>query len=204
MVTLAEKLAFRQAESGLKLLEQLGCAAALVDAQGFAVRLNAHADAMLGADLRLVGRRLSASDVRSNDRLQHLIASTLKIVAGHAPSEPVVVNRNGKPWLSVEVIPISGIGLDMLGAARAIVLLTDIARPAVPSDALLRTRLGLTPAEARVALRLGTGESLADAAEALGITRETGRALLKRVFAKADVHRQAELVALIARMSRRP
>jgi DNA-binding CsgD family transcriptional regulator len=60
------------------------------------------------------------------------------------------------------------------------------------------------PAEARVALRLGAGESLADAAEALGITRETGRALLKRVFAKADVHRQAQLVALIARMSRRP
>jgi DNA-binding CsgD family transcriptional regulator len=37
--------------------------------------------------------------------------------------------------------------------------------------------------------------ALADAAAAQGITKETARTVLKRIFAKMDVRRQAELVA---------
>jgi DNA-binding CsgD family transcriptional regulator len=64
---------------------------------------------------------------------------------------------------------------------------------------VLRDRFGLTPSEARLALRLVMGESLRSAALALDISYETARTALKTVFAKTSTHRQSELVIVILR-----
>jgi len=61
----------------------------------------------------------------------------------------------------------------------------------------LKDRFNLTPAEARVVVRLVTGESLRACAKALGIQYETVRAHLKSVFRKTRTHRQAELVLVV-------
>jgi DNA-binding CsgD family transcriptional regulator len=82
------------------------------------------------------------------------------------------------------------------GTAR-IVLLTDPERVQGPSGALLRRLYRLTPAEARLAARIGQGEALADAAAALGISVGTARIHLKRIFGKTGTSRQAQLVQLI-------
>jgi DNA-binding CsgD family transcriptional regulator len=55
----------------------------------------------------------------------------------------------------------------------------------------------LTPAEERLALRLASGETLAVAAEKLGIRLSTARGALRSVFEKTDTCRQAELVRLV-------
>ena len=55
----------------------------------------------------------------------------------------------------------------------------------------------LTPAEARLALAVADGLSPTDAAEQLGITVQTARTHLKRVFHKTATTRQAELVKLV-------
>ena len=55
----------------------------------------------------------------------------------------------------------------------------------------------LTPAEARLAAALAEGESLEEAAELLGITRNTARTHLKRIFAKTGTNRQGALVRLL-------
>jgi DNA-binding CsgD family transcriptional regulator len=65
--------------------------------------------------------------------------------------------------------------------------------------AFLKRRFGLTPAEARLVLRLLTGESLRSCAQALGIQYETVRTLLKSIFQKTGTRRQAELVIVIIR-----
>jgi DNA-binding CsgD family transcriptional regulator len=64
----------------------------------------------------------------------------------------------------------------------------------------LRSAFGLTPAEARLALRLQQGESLAEIADALSLSRDTVRQHLKSVFAKTKTNRQAELVLLLSRV----
>src|SRR5262245_11832165 len=61
----------------------------------------------------------------------------------------------------------------------------------------LTNRFNLTPAEARVVIRLITGESLRPCAKALGIKYETVRSYLKSVFQKTGTHRQAELVLTV-------
>jgi DNA-binding CsgD family transcriptional regulator len=69
----------------------------------------------------------------------------------------------------------------------------------MPQMALLRNRFRLTPAEARLVLRLVTGDSLQSAAKALGVKYGTVRTHLKTVFQKTGTRRQAELVIVIMR-----
>jgi DNA-binding CsgD family transcriptional regulator len=67
--------------------------------------------------------------------------------------------------------------------------------------AISRERLeriyGLTPAEARLAAMIGEGGHLKTVAAQLGITSETARTHLKRIFSKTTVATQADLVRLL-------
>ena len=69
----------------------------------------------------------------------------------------------------------------------------------MPQTAFLKNRFGFTPAEARLVLRLVSGDSLRSAAKALGIQYETVRTHLKSIFQKTGTRRQAELVILLIR-----
>jgi DNA-binding CsgD family transcriptional regulator len=56
---------------------------------------------------------------------------------------------------------------------------------------------GLLPSEARLALLISQGASLAEAADKLAITLETARSYSKRIYAKMGVRGQADLVRSI-------
>lgn len=56
---------------------------------------------------------------------------------------------------------------------------------------------GLTPAEARLVEALLGGETVAEYAERAGVSANTAKTQLKRVFAKTGCGRQAELVAAV-------
>jgi DNA-binding CsgD family transcriptional regulator len=93
---------------------------------------------------------------------------------------------------------IPAVVLDPVAPCQALLAIADLdQRPRPPADTL-REAFKLTPAEVRIAQLIASGESLDDAAEILGIQRETARVQLKAVFSKTDTHRQGELVALMA------
>lgn len=77
----------------------------------------------------------------------------------------------------------------------------DVARAAdlagLPEVARLRAEFGLTKAEARLALHLAEGSSLASAAQAVGVKLTTIRSQLQQIFAKTGTSRQSELVAML-------
>jgi DNA-binding CsgD family transcriptional regulator len=58
----------------------------------------------------------------------------------------------------------------------------------------LRELYALTPAEARLATHLSCGRSVEEAAAEMGVTVNTARAYLKRIYSKLGVRRQSELV----------
>ena len=62
---------------------------------------------------------------------------------------------------------------------------------------LLASLYGLTPAEAELASLLSAGHSIEEAAEIRGVTLNTARSQMKRVFSKTGVNRQADLVRLL-------
>jgi DNA-binding CsgD family transcriptional regulator len=67
----------------------------------------------------------------------------------------------------------------------------------LPEVARLRAEFGLTKAEARLALRLAEGASLASAAQDFEVKLTTIRSQLQQVFAKTGTCRQMELAALL-------
>ena len=65
---------------------------------------------------------------------------------------------------------------------------------------LLGTLYDLSPAELRVASALLVGKSLEEYGQEFGVTINTVRSQLKKLFVKTNTHRQSELVALLSRM----
>ena len=86
-----------------------------------------------------------------------------------------------------------------MGGERPAVLLF-IRDPEAPIElARLRDLFGLTRTEAAIAAALARGQSVDDIAMDMGIGIGTARTHLKRILAKTGMHRQAQLVGLLAR-----
>jgi DNA-binding CsgD family transcriptional regulator len=82
-----------------------------------------------------------------------------------------------------------------------LLLVRPRSRTEATGQSSLERQFGLTPAERRLAMQVGSGLSLRQSADQLGIAYHTARSQLKAVFGKTGVSRQAELVALLARPS---
>ena len=80
-----------------------------------------------------------------------------------------------------------------LARARAIVLAIEGDTDAPPDPSVVRDVLGLTLGEARVAALVGHGLPPREAAAKLGITEETARTALKRVFSRSAYRGRANL-----------
>ena len=65
------------------------------------------------------------------------------------------------------------------------------------NDERLRRLYGLTRTEARFAELLACGLGLSSASQRLGISYQTGKSHLKRIYLKTRAHQQYELVALL-------
>jgi DNA-binding CsgD family transcriptional regulator len=120
-----------------------------------------------------------------------------------AAAEPIVIARNGTPWLLAETIPLTSFGRDIFAAGHSLLYLTDLAAERTPSEILLRTAFELTPAEARLAACLAGGGGIGPAAQRLGIGRETIRTQLRAIFDKTGVRSQAHLTALLSQIRNR-
>jgi DNA-binding CsgD family transcriptional regulator len=77
--------------------------------------------------------------------------------------------------------------------AVSVVIADPDAKDSMPVDRLQRA-FGLTAAESKLAVLIGSGESLRSAAGALGVTYGTARARLAQIFEKTQTRRQGELV----------
>jgi len=77
--------------------------------------------------------------------------------------------------------------------------ISDPEKPRLNKVTILEQLFGLTLSESRLALLLANGFSLDEAAEELGITRNTAKSHLSSTFNKTGVARQPSLVQLILR-----
>lgn len=187
----------------LDLLDCIGCAAILIDQQGEVVGRNMRADALLGSDLKLHNGRLAACEGESDTILKDLLRTALSSIAPNPAIllPPVMIRRRrGRPVV-VQALPASG----LVGAngepASALLLLTCLdSRPELPETRLMLI-FKLTPAEAKLAARLAEGDSLEEAIDSLHVSLGTARNQLKSIFMKTETNRQAELVALLWRVS---
>ena len=172
----------------------------LIDQSGQVLDASPAVNGHLGAGLVLTGRRLRATNHQADQRLQSAIAKAIVPATGVLDCERLAVaipRVKGHPLL-LEAIPLPGIARDSFTGAVAILTIKDPNATAPVSLSYLQEGFGLTLGEAKLARLLGTGRSLEEACVALDISQSTARSVLKRVFSKMQVTRQAELTALVS------
>jgi DNA-binding CsgD family transcriptional regulator/PAS domain-containing protein len=186
-------------------LTRIGMGVFALDSRGRVVFVNPAAQALQRDGLDVVDDRL----VTSCSALSGLVdAEIARVIEDEdyptAAPRPVVMARpqSGRPLaLYVMPIPRSPRPAEVfLAHARAIVLVLNPDLEGPPDPSLVRDLLGLTLGEARVAALIGSGLPPREAAEQLGVSVETARTVLKRVFEKVGVSRQSELAALMSKL----
>lgn len=185
-------------------LTRLGIGVFALDSLSRVVFSNPAADALLGDGIDLVDRQLRASSPVSG----RMDAEITRAIADRPdpagkPTPLVIERKRSRHPLAVYVMPIPFSGNPaehFLAHARALVLVIDPETDAPPDPSLVRDLLGLTLGEARVAALIGSGLPPQEAADKLGVSVETARTVLKRVFQKVGVSRQSELTALMTKL----
>lgn len=196
-----------------KALDGFNLGLALIDAEGRSVYVNGQVGAMIASGDGLVLRsgELTASAAADAARLRSSIARALgrgEVEAEGDDDQPVAISRRSRrrPYL-VTVQPVSadepegdgqGVNIDANPSRpAAAVFIYDPERKLDLREATIARQYGLTPAEVGVVAGLVNGRSLQDIATDRGVSKNTVRSHLQRIFDKTNTNRQAQLVKLI-------
>ena len=184
-------------------LTRIGIGVFALDSLKRVVFSNPAGERVLGDGLRLANDRLLAT---GSAELEGAIVAMIRSDPGDIARDPrpILIHRvkSDRP-LAAYVLPVSPSLMarsQFFARTCAIVLVIDPAHHGPADPAIVRDVLGLTLGEARVASLVGAGLPPREAAQKLGITEESARTALKRVFSKVGVSRQSELAALLAKL----
>lgn len=183
-----------------------GDAFVLVDSQGRVLLADGAAEALLAESplLRIESDRLVTADTTTTERLAQAIRHCAASTSPQTAPSLSLRSRDTGESLSIRVVrlapaePTAGFvqGLGTIPAAALV--LSRAAQTRDRSIEVLQTEFGLTRAEARLALEMIEGDGREAAAARCGISLNTARTHLGRIFEKAGVRRQAELVRRMA------
>lgn len=188
-------------------LARMGLGVFALDSLGRIVFSNPAGAALLGNGLDRLGERLVPRRREDRENFEDAVHKTIaapSVATAQLPG-PVLVHRDGEQRpLVAYILPASSSMADMnpfLTHARALVLLVNPVADEPVDPTLVRDLLGLTLSEARVASLVGSGLAPRETAAKLGITEETARTALKRVFSKTGITKQTELVQLVTKLA---
>lgn len=119
---------------------------------------------------------------------------------GDARTENIPIDDNGRTVFLIAMRVDSKVGAAFSGAnGGATVLLVGGGRREVSDEIITRLRdwFDLTPSEAKIAAYVADGKTMEEYARDRGVSVNAARFLMKGVFGKTGVGRQAELAALL-------
>ncbi|MCY3621904.1 MAG: LuxR C-terminal-related transcriptional regulator [Gammaproteobacteria bacterium] len=173
-----------------------------LDARGRIVGLNDYARARLRAGDGLMDRRgyLTTSHASDGPRLAKLLASTLRRPVSETAGGTVPVRRRGRPPLTLHISPLAAHSDDIFaatGAFAGMALIVDpLDKPRV-NPIRLADALDLTPAQARIAAALASGDNVRSIAAMSHRSEAVVRWHLKQIMARLRLHGQTDLVRLV-------
>jgi DNA-binding CsgD family transcriptional regulator/PAS domain-containing protein len=181
-------------------LDRLPRALIVTDSSGRILHMNRRAEALLKSNsgLSAAADGLRAGSSHQTARLREFIARTASTVAGNGqhPGGVMQLPRVSHPPLKLQIAPLASSSGPVGRRASVAIFIAEPEPTAKPDPALLGALLDLSPAEARLTAAIASGGTIRQFAEQAGVSLNTTRTLLKRVFSKTGVSRQAELVRL--------
>lgn len=169
-----------------------------LDAEGRVLDADMHCTKMLAASNTLVRDRGGRLTARAPEVAQE-IAEEVKALVKDPHSRPRAIVLSREPWLDMLLVAANM----RSGTTRPTPTLVAYVHADDWSSADRCEQLGqlfdLIPSEARLALALSRGMSIAEAAGELGLTVESARTYSKRIYAKTGARGQADLVRFIHR-----
>ncbi len=189
-----------QAATFADTLDGLSASAIFVDARGQIVHANAAGQDMLyaGGLIHSIGGCLATRDLQANRILHEVFAACGTGDAGAKAIALPLTAHDGERYVA-HVLPLTSgarrsVGLAYTAVAAVIVRKAELESPAE----VIGQTYKLTPTEQRVLLAIVEVGGVPETAEALGIAETTVKTHLYRLFDKAGVGRQADLVKLVA------
>ncbi|WP_072395137.1 helix-turn-helix transcriptional regulator [Hyphomicrobium sp. CS1GBMeth3] len=190
------------------LLDRIDGAAAILGRNGHVCAVNRQAEALarVATLIKITPtNRMTFCKPAYETAFQRALAAALGAAGSNGPCAFLIEDRDGGK-ANVVVLPLratsSGAAYAVAGAQALLIIREAGKAVSAPAD-VLRTLYRVTHAEAAVVLQIAAGLSLAEAADALSVSRSTARNQLTAAMAKLGVHRQAELVGLMAGLAPR-
>ena len=194
---LSARLQLERARIASETLELLGLPALVLDVGGRVVAANPRAEA-LGDYLRWGAQnRVSMRDAAADGLLRQAMLRLDKVAGADVRSFAVRGNE-ALPGMVAHVVPIRGTARDLFVRCAAILVLTPVSAPQAPPADLVQSLFDLTPAEARVARGLASGDTVDDIATKGGVSTNTVRTQVRGILDKTGCRRQTEVVALLS------
>jgi DNA-binding CsgD family transcriptional regulator len=160
---------------------------AVIATCGRVLFLNCAAQAMVqGVPLRLVDGYLRAGTPNDTAALRKMVSDCA--ITGGGSIRLVSEDRT---------LLIAASALASTAEPVVLLRLIDPATIRLPGKKVLQVQFGLTPAEAAFALEFLAGNDLVASATNRGITMNTARVHLRRIFEKTETRRQAALIRLL-------
>jgi len=142
---------------------------------------------------------VSLRDPEADARLRAAVGACGEISLKRTVGERIQARQaDGRTRVTIDVMPYRKHADILWGASpAALLLVADSERARHMAIERLRDRFGLTRAEAMLSLEMLKGDGRAAAAGRCGISINTARTHLTRIFEKTGVNRQAELIRVI-------
>ena len=194
---MSARLQLERARVASETLALLGLPALVFDYQGRVLAANGLIEALTDQIRWQAQDRLSLKDSSANILFQQAIAAL--DVKGAMPV--LSFASRGDPAsaaMVVHIVPIRGVSRDVFARCAGVLVMTPVTLPQAPPIELVQSLFDLTPAEARVARSLTTGETVETIASRGGVSQNTVRTQLRGVLEKTGCSRQAEVVALLS------
>jgi DNA-binding CsgD family transcriptional regulator len=182
------------------VLERLADGVILLDRKARVLFANAIAREIIDSGALGFSPSIETHSPAHSHRFTALVRAALLGGAGGSMSLP---NLAGDELLTVMVAAIRGKDIGRLfeagidDAAVMVFVINPGKRQSIPIEQLMQA-YGLTRAEARIALVAASGSTVPATATAFGLSSNTVKTHMRRVFAKTETGGQAELAALIA------
>lgn len=176
----------------------------LVAPDGVVAFVNSAAERLLGRNpgLLVLNGRLTAAHAEAARRLSALLGEAAGRSGTRSGGTMSVPSPTGGFPLALRTAPMPlEDGPIHFASAPVLVSVTDLDSEVSAPEDELRLLFNLTQAEARLAAAVFEGLTLPEAAERFGVSVNTTRFQLARVFEKTGATRQAELVKLMMRLA---